>query len=48
MPARLAERPLGPARWNTVSTHDFFGRFSKTVPTPVRGLIGFGANLELF
>ena len=40
-----AERPLGPARF--VSTHDFYSAVLEGKPYPVRGLIGFGANLLL-
>ena len=43
----LAERPLGPARWNAVSTHDFYRAVLERTPYPVRGLIGFGNNLLL-
>jgi anaerobic selenocysteine-containing dehydrogenase len=43
----LAERPLGPARWNNVSPHDFYRAVLEGTPYPVRGLIGFGANLLL-
>jgi anaerobic selenocysteine-containing dehydrogenase len=43
----LAERPLGPARYNYVSTHDFYTAVLEGKPYPVRGLIGFGANLLL-
>src|SRR5262249_33764098 len=43
----LAERPLGPARWNSVSAHDFYRAALEGIPYPVRGLIGFGANLLL-
>jgi anaerobic selenocysteine-containing dehydrogenase len=43
----VAERPLGPARWNHVSTLDFYRAVLEGVPYPVRGLIGFGANLLL-
>ena len=43
----FAERPLGPARWNNVTTHDFYGAVLEGVPYPVRGLIGFGSNLLL-
>jgi anaerobic selenocysteine-containing dehydrogenase len=42
-----AERPLGPARWNNVSALDFYRAVLEGVPYPVRGLIGFGANLLL-
>jgi anaerobic selenocysteine-containing dehydrogenase len=43
----FAERPLGPARWNSVSTHDFYRAVLEGTPYPVRGLLGFGANLLL-
>jgi anaerobic selenocysteine-containing dehydrogenase len=43
----VAERPLGPARWNSVSTHDFYRAVLEGTPYPVRGLIGFGTNLLL-
>jgi anaerobic selenocysteine-containing dehydrogenase len=43
----LAERPLGPARWNNVSPHDFYRAVLEGAPYPMRGLIGFGANLLL-
>jgi anaerobic selenocysteine-containing dehydrogenase len=43
----FAERPLGPARWNNVSTLDFYRAVLDGTPYPVRGLIGFGANLLL-
>ena len=43
----FAERPLGPARWNNVSTQDFYRAVLEGTPYPVRGLIGFGANLLL-
>ena len=43
----FAERPLGPARWNHVSPQDFYRAVLEDTPYPVRGLIGFGANLLL-
>jgi anaerobic selenocysteine-containing dehydrogenase len=43
----VAQRPLGPARWNSVSTHDFYRAVLEGTPYPVRGLIGFGTNLLL-
>src|SRR5262249_25352609 len=43
----FAERPLGPARWNSVSTHDFYPAVLEGNPYPVRGLTGFGAHLLL-
>jgi anaerobic selenocysteine-containing dehydrogenase len=42
-----AERPLGPARWNNVSTQDFYRAVLDGDPYPVRTLVGFGANLML-
>jgi anaerobic selenocysteine-containing dehydrogenase len=43
----FAERPLGVARWNNVSAQDFYRAVLEGIPYPVRGLIGFGANLLL-
>lgn len=43
----LAERPLGPARYNNVSVHDFYTAVLEGKPYPVSGLIGFGTNLLL-
>src|ERR1700732_4385249 len=43
----FAERPLGVARWNSVSTPAFYRAVLEGVPYPVRGLIGFGTNLLL-
>ena len=43
----VRERPLGPARWNNVSPHDFYRAVLEDKPYPMRGLIGFGANLLL-
>jgi len=43
----LAERPLGPARWNSVSAQDFYRAVLEGTPYPVRGLIGFGHNMLL-
>ena len=40
-------RPLGPAKWNNVSTHDFYRAVLEGEPYPVRGLVGFGSNLLL-
>ena len=42
-----AERPLGPARWNSVSAEDFYRAVLEGTPYAVRGLIGFGHNLLL-
>ena len=43
----VEKRPLGPARWNNVSTHDFYHAVLESEPYPVRGLVGFGSNLLL-
>jgi anaerobic selenocysteine-containing dehydrogenase len=43
----LAERPLGPARWNHVTTRDLYRAILEGGPRPVRALIGFGANILL-
>lgn len=43
----LAERPLGPARWSSVSVPDFYSAVLESTPYPVRGLIGFGHNMLL-
>lgn len=41
------QRPLGPAKWNNVSSHDFYRAALDGDPYPVRGLVGFGSNLLL-
>ncbi len=41
------ERPLGPARWNSVSVLDFYRAVLEGTPYPVKGLIGFGHNMLL-
>lgn len=41
----VIERPLGPARWNNVSPHDFYRAVLEGKPYTMRGLIGFGTNL---
>ena len=43
----LAERPLGTARWNNVTSGDLYRAILDKKPYPVRGLLGFGANLLL-
>jgi anaerobic selenocysteine-containing dehydrogenase len=43
----LAECPLGPARWNHVTTRDLYRAILEGKPHPVRALIGFGANILL-
>ena len=40
-------RPLGPAKWNNVSTHDFYRAVLEGEPYKMRGLVGFGSNLLL-
>lgn len=41
----LAERPLGPARWQSVTTDEVYRGILERRPYAVRGLVGFGANL---
>jgi anaerobic selenocysteine-containing dehydrogenase len=43
----MTERPLGPARWNDVTACDLYQAILEGTPYPVRGLIGFGANMLL-
>src|SRR5262245_39138887 len=43
----LAERPLGPARWNFVTARDLYTAILEKTPYPVRTVIGFGANILL-
>ena len=43
----LAERPLGPARWGSVTTRDLYRAILGREPYPVRALIGFGSNMLL-
>ena len=43
----LTDRPLGSARWGWVTTADFYRAVLEDEPYPVRGLVGFGANLLL-
>ena len=40
-----AERPLGPARWNNITSRDLYRAILEQKPYPVRGLLGFGANI---
>ncbi len=42
-----AERPLGPSRWGFVTTEEIYQGILDGEPYPVRGLVGFGANLLL-
>lgn len=39
------QRPLGPARWNHITSQDLYTAILEQKPYPVRALIGFGANL---
>jgi anaerobic selenocysteine-containing dehydrogenase len=41
----LPERPLGPSRWQFVTTDEVYTAILEQRPYPVRGLVGFGANL---
>jgi len=43
----VEKRPLGPAKWNNVSIHDFYRAVLESEPYPMRGLVGFGSNLLL-
>lgn len=43
----LSERPIGPARAGYVSSDDVYRAIQEGHPYPVRGLVGFGANLLL-
>jgi anaerobic selenocysteine-containing dehydrogenase len=42
-----AERPLGPARENVITARELYRAILEGTPYPVRGLIGFGANMLL-
>ena len=43
----LAERPLGPARFGWATSVDTYRAILHGTPYPVRGMVGFGANLLL-
>lgn len=43
----LEERPLGPARWQHVTSDEIYRGILDRRPYAVRGLVGFGANLLL-
>jgi anaerobic selenocysteine-containing dehydrogenase len=43
----LEDRPLGPARVGSVGTADLYEAILNGTPYPVRGVIGFGANMLL-
>jgi anaerobic selenocysteine-containing dehydrogenase len=42
-----AERPLGPASFQHVTSDEIYRAILEQQPYPVRGLVGFGANLLL-
>lgn len=39
------ERPLGPARFNHITSRDIYSAVLEDQPYPVRALVGFGANI---
>ena len=41
----LSERPLGPSRWQIVTSDEVYSAILEQRPYAVRGLVGFGANL---
>jgi anaerobic selenocysteine-containing dehydrogenase len=43
----LAARPLGPSRWEFVTSDELYTAALESQPYPVRALVGFGANLLL-
>jgi anaerobic selenocysteine-containing dehydrogenase len=43
----LSERPLGPSRWEFVTSYELYTAALESRPYRVRGLVGFGANLLL-
>jgi hypothetical protein len=43
----LRERPLGPSRWQHVTSDEVYRGILEQQPYAVRGLVGFGANLLL-
>ncbi len=43
----LGERPLGPSRFDFVTTDELYRAIEAGQPYPVRGLVGFGSNLLL-
>ena len=43
----VVERPLGPSRWEWVPTDAVYRAILEDRPYPVRGMVGFGANLLL-
>jgi anaerobic selenocysteine-containing dehydrogenase len=43
----LADRPLGPSRWQFIASAELYRSILDRQPYGVRGLVGFGANLLL-
>ncbi len=43
----LAARPLGPSRWEFVTSGEVYDAILEAQPYKVRGLVGFGANLVM-
>jgi anaerobic selenocysteine-containing dehydrogenase len=43
----LSVRPLGPSRWEFVTSGEVYGAALEARPYKVRGLVGFGANLVM-
>jgi anaerobic selenocysteine-containing dehydrogenase len=43
----IQDRPLGPARWQHVTSEDVYRGILEQRPYAVRGIVGFGANLLL-
>jgi anaerobic selenocysteine-containing dehydrogenase len=43
----LAQRPLGPSRWQYVTSEEIYRGILDEQPYSVRGMVGFGANLLL-
>ena len=43
----LPERPLGPSRWQLITSKELYRGILEQQPYGVRGLVGFGANLLL-
>jgi anaerobic selenocysteine-containing dehydrogenase len=43
----LGERPLGPARWDNVTSEELYRGILEQEPYAISGLLGFGANLLL-
>jgi len=43
----LSERPLGPSRWEFVTSDEFYTAALESRPYQVRGLVGFGANMVI-